>query len=271
VQTFLDTYRHRFILANLVAKEFKTLYRSMALGLFWALLQPLFLVAVLSVVFVFFYKQVDFPSFVIVCLIPYNFISYTVSASANVILSNQGLVKKVRFPRQILPISVVATHAIHFAIQSILILGVLLLFPPHAHVLGIQLLWLPVIVVVHLGLAVGLSLLVSGTNVVYRDVHYLVDSLMTLLFWLSPILYDARSFLLIPGGHAYVAGIPDALRYGYYLNPLAGILEAYRGVLYDGRAPDALTFGMATGVTLLVGAWGVRSFWIHERAFADLV
>ncbi len=199
VQTFLDTYRYRFILANLVAKEFKTLYRSMALGLFWALLQPLFLVAVLSVVFVFFYKQADFPSFVIVCLIPYNFISYTVSASANVILSNRGLVKKVRFPRQILPISVVATHAIHFAIQSILIVGVLLIFPPHAHVLGVQLLWLPAILVVHLGLAVGLSLLVSGTNVVYRDVHYLVDSLMTLLFWLSPILYDARSFLLNQG------------------------------------------------------------------------
>ncbi len=255
--------RYRFILTNLVAKEFKALYRSMALGFFWALLQPLVLVTVLSAVWVFFFHAAaDFPAFVLVALIPYNFITYSVSGCTHAIVRNKSLVKKVAFPRQILPFSVVLTHVIHLLVQAPLVILVLLLFPPAADLLGGQLLWLPIILIVHLGLATGLGLLVSSLTVVYRDVQYLVDSALVVLFWVSPILYDAHKELVQSSDWLFIA---------YYLNPLAGILEGYRSVLYGGVAPDLLTFGMATVITLLIGILGVRTFWIHEKDFADLI
>lgn len=266
MQTLLDIYRHRFLLGNLVAKEFKTLYRSMALGLAWVLVQPLVLVTVLTVVWTVIYKaEAGFAAKVLVCLIPYNFFTYSLSGCTGAILRNTSLVKKVHFPRQLLPVSVVATHGIHFACQSLLIVPVLLLSPPAGNVLSVHLLWLPLIVLVQVGLAIGLGLLVAALNVVYRDVQYLVDSVLTVVFWASPILYVAHTPLLVSGDHSpWLAAL-------YYSNPLAGILEAYRAVLYFGTAPSLLTFGAATLVTLLLGVVGVWQFWIHEREFADLV
>lgn len=272
MQTFTDILRHRYLLENLVAKEFRALYRSMALGLAWVLVQPLVLITVLTTVWVgFFGQKPSFASNVLVCLIPYNFFTYAVSGCTAVIQRNVSLVKKVAFPRQLLPFSVVVTHAIHFLCQGLLIVPVLLLFPPEAHILGWQLLWLPVIVAVQIGLVTGLGFLVSSLNVVYRDVQYLVDSVLTIAFWASPVLYSAQQVLIDQVGVAEAARHSPWLAALYYSNPLAGLLEAYRAVLYFGTAPNLLTFGAATLVTLLVGIVGVWQFWIHEREFADLV
>lgn len=272
MQTFLDVVSHRFILTNLVQKEFKAMYRSMALGVLWTVLQPLVMVTVLSLIFAVFYRTgPHYPARLIIALIPYNFLSYTLSAATGAILNNRSLVKKVRFPRQILPFSVVITHAIHFAIQSLLIAAVIVVFPPEVDVFGWQWLWLPAILVVHLGLALGLALLVSALNVVYRDVQYIVDSVLTVAFWLSPVIYSARERLLLPGHPDFLAGVPWLVRHAYYLNPFAGIAEAYRGVLYEARPPDAVSFAMAAAITLVIGALGVRAFWRHERHFADLI
>ena len=101
-------------------------------------------------------------------------------------------------------------------------------------------------------------------NVVYRDVQYIIESLLTVLFWICPIIYAP----LAPDATLRSS---DLLFHAYYLNPLSGILSAYRSVLYFGRAPDATTFAMATGITLLIGILGVWTFWRHEREFADLI
>ncbi len=268
MQTFADILRHRFLLENLVAKEFKALYRSMALGLAWVIVQPLVLITVLSTVWVvFFHSGRSFASHVLVCLIPYNFFTYAVSGCTGAVQRNVSLVKKVAFPRQLLPFSVVVTHAIHFGCQALLIVPVLMLFPPVGQVLGWQLLWLPVIVAVQFGLVTGLGFLVSSLNVVYRDVQYIVDSVLTIAFWASPVLYSAQEVLLDRVEDPY----PTWLAGLYYTNPLAGILEAYRAVLYFGTSPNLLTLGAATVGTLLFGVLGVWQFWIHEREFADLV
>lgn len=269
MQTFTDVIRHRFILSNLVAKEFKALYRSMSLGFLWSLLQPLVLVTVLSTVWITFMGQgKDFASMVLVALIPYNFFTYCLSGSAGVILRNKSLVKKMKFPRQLLPFSVVCIHTIHFAIQSTLIVLVLLLFPPEAQILGSQLLWIPVILLIELGLVIGVSMLVSSMSVVYRDVTYVVESALIVLFWASPILYSAEKTLFEKPEFVDNYGSLGLL---YYLNPLAGILEGFRSVLYYGVAPNPVTLGMATVVTIVIGALGLRSFWIHEKDFADLI
>lgn len=263
MQTFRDIVRYEFVLTTLVGKDLKASYRNMALGFLWSLLNPLVMIAVLSFVLVFFLNQPnDTPAMIVVALIPFTYIQYCVSGCSYSITGNASLVKKVSFPRQILPISVIVTHLVHFLIQSTLILPIFWLFPPEATILGWQLLWLPVVFALHLGLCVGAGLLVAGANVVYRDVQYIVESVLTVLYWLSPVLYDAR---------ATFETAPDWARHLYFANPVSGILDSYRAVLYRGVAPDMGILAMAAFGVVVIGYLGVRCFWIHEKRFADLI
>lgn len=280
MQTFRDILSNEFILSTLLAKHLKALYRNMALGFFWALLQPLVMVAVLSYVLVYFLKGApDAPAMIVVALIPYNYIAYCINGCVVSISGNASLVKKVAFPRQILPISIILTHLVHFSIQCTLIIPVLLIFPPPGDVIGIQLLWLIPIFAVHLGLCVGAGMLVAGLNVVYRDVQYIVESVLTVMFWLSPVLYDAHAIFNPPvdpqalywASTPEYTGTPMWIQTIYWLNPVSGVLDAYRSVLYRGMAPDMLPFGLAVLGTTVVGFIGLRSFWVHERQFADLM
>lgn len=271
VQTFTDIVRYRFVLENLVAKNLKTLYRNMALGFFWSLLNPLVMAVVLTAVQVLMFGQkASIAVFLLVALIPYNFFAYCLSGCAGVVINNASLVTKVKFPRQVLPVSVIVTNLVHFAIQSLLVLAAIVLFPPDASLLGWQLAWLPFVLVVHVGLAVGLGLLVAGANVVYRDVQYIVDSAMTVMFWLCPLIYDPRRIDPSTGQDTW-AGAPEWAFWVYYANPLAAVIDSYRHVLYYGKPPDLAVLGLATLVTLSIGAVGVRSFWKHEPRFADLI
>ena len=265
MQTFTDLYKYRFVLTNLVSKELKAQYRNMSLGFLWALLNPLVLIVVLSVAWtVFLDVPKSFPSLVIVALIPYNFFTYCLAGCSMSIVGNVSLVKKVRFPRQILPISVICTHIIHFAIQSSLVVLSLIIFTPPNSVLTPNPLWLPILLVMEIGLVTGIGLLVAGLNVVYRDVRYIVESILTILFWVSPVLWSA-------GPQSPLERFPDWVYYVYFLNPLSGLLEAFRSVLYFGQSPDLITLGMSLGMTLILGYWGVKSFWKQEREFADLL
>jgi ABC-2 type transport system permease protein len=263
VQTFRDVITHRFILQNLVAKELKSLYRNQALGFLWTLLNPLVLIVVLTFVWVvFFGNDLSFPPNVLVALIPFNFFAYSLSGCSHSILANANLVKKVHFPRQIIPFSVVITHFVHFLVQSSLILAVLLLFPVKGEILTWRLLWIPCLVTLQFAMCLGIGLLVAGLNVVYRDVQYIVDSVLTVLFWACPIVYEATAKLQDHGRWLY---------YLYFMNPLAGLLESYRSVLYYGQSPPLEILALTVGVSLVLGCLGVWSFWRHEREFADLI
>lgn len=266
MQTFTDTVRYRFVLENLVSKNLKVMYRNQALGFVWAVVQPLVMMAVLTFVMVYAFADPANPpdapaSRAIVGIVPFNFVSYCLTGCAMAVVGNAGLVKKVAFPRQLLPFSVVLTNLIHLAIQVPLVALVLWINRPSTAHFGLNLLWLPVIFAVHFGLVVGVGLLVAALNVTYRDVQYMIDSLMLVLFWLSPVMYDPTQF----------KNMPAWMHHAYWLNPLAGIIDGYRAVLIRGSSPDLTTLGVATGVTLVLGAIGVRQFWVHERDFADLV
>ncbi len=264
MQTFQDLYRYRFVLSTLVAKELKAEYRSMSLGFMWSLLNPLVMVAVLSFVLVsFFGGKWNHPSLVVVVLIPYNFFAYCLSHCSQSIVGNSSLVKKVAFPRQVLPIATILTYLVHFAIQSTLIVAILLIFTPPGQILSFNLLWLLPVFVVHFGLCVGAGLLAASLNVVYRDTGYIIESLLNVMFWLSPVLYDAWE-IFQKTEHTW-------LKWVYYSNPLSGILTSYRAVLFYGRAPDPTVLAMALVGTLIFGVVGIRTFWTHERQFADLI
>ena len=263
VQTFQDVYRSRHILAALTAKELKAQYRTLTLGFFWALLNPLVMVTVLTFVWIAIFKVgPEHPSRVIVALIPYNFIAYCFNGCATSITSNASLVKKVAFPRQILPISVILTHIVHLGVQALLIAAVLLIFRTAGPVLGPNLLWLFPIGAITLGLCIGVGMMVAALAVVFRDTSYALQSLLSVLFWLSPIVYDPRD---------PTTPLAESLHWLYFLNPVAGILDSFRAVLFYGQPPSAYALIMATIITTIIGAIGVRVFWVYERQFADLI
>jgi lipopolysaccharide transport system permease protein len=266
VQTFTDLYKFRFVLTSLVSKNLKVLYRNAALGLLWSLLNPLVMIVTLSVVWKYMFNaDENFTAMVLVALVPYNFVVYCLTGCASSIPGNASLVKKIGFPRQILPISIIVTHLIHFGIQFTLVIGTLALFPHPGATIGLQLVWLIPIFIVQLGLCIGGGLLVAGLNVLYRDVQYIIESLLTILFWICPLIYEPR-VMLLEGKVRY-----ETLYNIYYLNPLSGILSAYRSVLYYGEAPNATTFSIAIVGTVVIGILGVWTFWRHEKEFADLI
>lgn len=222
------------------------------------------MVTTLSVVWAYFFSsKPDFATMVVVALIPYNFLAYCLSGCATSIIGNKTLVKRVRFPRQILPISIVCTHLIHLGVQSILIVAAVLFLPTRGDVFTIHLLWLPLVLAIQLALAIGVGLMVSALNVFYRDVQYIVDSVLSVLFWVSPVVYCPFQEALFSEG--------PWIYYCYHLNPLAGILEGYRSILWYGEAPHLDTLAMSAAVTVITGYLGVRIFWRRERDFADMM
>lgn len=266
MQTLSDTIRYRHILFALSGRELKAQYRNMSLGFLWALLNPLVMVAVLSTVMSVFLKPEDpyHPSRVVIGLVAYNYFTYCFNGCTSSILNNAPLVRRVRFPRQILPYAVILTNSVHFAVQSTLVVGVLLIFGAPGGPWTWNLLWLPLVVLLQLGLIIGSGMLMAALTVKYRDTRYIVASLVTVLLWASPVLYDAHeTFDRAEGGWNWI-------HCAYFANPLAGILDGYRRILFWGEAPDPVITGVTVLITAAIGFVGMRTFWSLEREFAEL-
>lgn len=258
----VDIWRHRYALRNLVMKDFRIRYRNMSLGVLWSILNPLIMLGVLVVVFTFIYPQTGqayFPVSILIGLVSYNFLALCIPAATGAVLDNAPLVKKVVFPRQLLPISVVLSQSIQVLVQYGLVAVFLLVFRvPVTAKFALA----PLIIGVLLLFVLGAGLLCSALYVLFRDVRYVVESLLTLLFWLSPVFYPLT----------IVHQKFPRLLFGFYvLNPLAGCIEALRRVMLQDRYPDAASFGIAVGVSVFTFVAGFVLFSRVQRRFADLV
>jgi ABC-type polysaccharide/polyol phosphate export permease len=261
-KVFADIWAHRFAMRNLIAKDFRVRYRNMSLGVIWSVLNPLVMLGVLLVVFTVVYPQVGqqyYPISVLLGLVSYNFFTLCIPAAAVAVLENAPLVKKVSFPRQILPISVVLSQSIQVMVQLVLVAIFVLLFRVP---LTAKLFLAPVIIGVLLVFVVGAGLFCSALNVVFRDTRYIVESLLTVLFWLSPVFYPLS--IVHQKFPAWLFGL-------YILNPLAGCIEALRRVVLQGVYPDAVSFTAAAVVALATLILGFGLFTRLQRRFADLV
>jgi lipopolysaccharide transport system permease protein len=260
-----EVWEYRYALHNLVLKDFRVRYRNMSLGMLWSVLNPLVMLAVLVVVFSYIHPnrtQHYFPIFLLLGLISFNFFSLCVSAATTCIKDNASLVKKVIFPRQLLPLAVLFSQTIHLLIQIALLFIFILWFKvPIRPSYG----WLLLIFAVEWAAILGISLLCSALNVFYRDVQYVVESLLRVMFWFTPIFYALRTVRIS------LSNIHPALYYLFLMNPLAGCIDASRWAVLEGRAPDWHAFGFAAGVSLF---WLVVGVWFFERTkgyFADKI
>jgi ABC-type polysaccharide/polyol phosphate export permease len=256
-----DMWARRFALVNLVLKDFRVRYRNMSLGVLWSVLNPLVMLATLSFVFtcIFPRRQENFPMFLLLGLVAYNFFAMCMSAAIVSIPDNAPLVKKVVFPRVFLPISAVAAQSIHMLIQLALLWVFIIFF---SIPVSWAYLWLIPVYAVELIFIMGMALICASLNVFYRDMQYLVESALLVLFWLSPILYSVSRVR---------DSLPRPLYVLYMINPLAPIIDACRRVVLEGLAPNLAAFAFCAVVSILTLVVGLVAFTKCQKGFADNV
>jgi lipopolysaccharide transport system permease protein len=258
----VDMWAHRFALRNLIVMDFRIRYRNMSLGVIWSVLNPLIMLGVLVVIFTFVYPQHGQPFFavsILIGLVSFNLLSLCIPAATGAVMENAALVKKTVFPRQLLPISVVLSQAMQVAVQLGLVVVFLVVFrvpvTPKA-------LLAPFIFGVLLLFVIGVGLICSALSVIFRDVRYIVESSLSILFWLSPIFYPLTTV------HQT---FPKLVFGAYVLNPLAGCIEGLRRVLLQDHYPDAFSLAVAVIVSVATLITGFALFSRLQSRFADLV
>jgi len=245
-----------FVLRNLVLKDFKVRYRNMSLGLFWSLLNPLVMMAVLTFVFTRIVPSAstdNFPIFVLCGLIPFNFFALAWSNATTSLCENATLVKKVLAPREIVPIAAVLSNCIHLAIQLVVLLVMVVASGRGVHA---SWLWLPVICAFEIMFVCGLGLVSSALDVYVRDTRYIVDSANTVLFWLVPIFYS-------------LSLVPQELQPIYQLNPISAVVLSLRAIVLDAAAPPAHLLATLAAVSTLSLVGGLAVFHRLEGRLHD--
>jgi lipopolysaccharide transport system permease protein len=249
--------RYYHLLARLVARDIRIRYKRSVLGIVWALAEPLVTMTLFTVVFSLF-MRVDtprYPAFVLCGILVWSFSQTGVTYALTSVSGNRNLVKKIYFPREILPLATVLGRLVHFLLSLLLLVPFLVYFRVP---LSANLAFLPLLVLVQLGLVTGLALLFSALSTLYEDVGFLVTFAFSGLFYLSPVFYPVE---LVPAG----------LRTLYLLNPFAALITAYRAVILQASPPPWLPLGAASVTATLVLAAGYAVFKRLEWIFAEVL
>jgi len=255
-----ELWQFRDLLTTLAQRDVKLRYRQTALGVVWVILQPLLAAGIFSFVFGKVAKLpapagIPYLVFSYAGLLAWNAFSSTLTKTSGCLLQNANLVSKVYFPRLALPLSTVFSTLIDFGVA----LGMMVLLMAVNHVVpGPALLLLPVWLLLTILLAVGVGLYTSALMVSYRDVQYVLPVVTQFLLYASPVAYSA-------------ALVPAKYRIVFEVNPLTGLLEAFRWSLLGTAAPAWGAVAYAAGAALLVFVAGAFSFKKMERKFADVI
>jgi len=251
---YADVFRYRDLFANLFRRDLHAKYRGSVLGVLWTVANPVMLMGVYLLVFgVVFHSQFStgghYPLYLLAGLAPWTFFATALQSSTRSMLDNANLIRKTRFPRQLVPLSVVAAHLVSFAVMIVLLLVLNAIALPRAR--ATELLALPLIVL-FVALVAGLALIVASLNVLFRDIEFIVAALLTPLFFLTPIIYPLQN---VPGAAQHHRHVIQLIHWG---NPLAPALEAIRAPLFLGKLPywgDVLYLVVAAAVALTLGAF----------------
>ena len=247
-------WRFRELVALLVQRDLKVRYKRSVLGMGWTLLNPLLQMLVYTLVFSTIMKVgvPQFPLFLLAGLLPWTLISVSITGAAHSLLNNQGLIRKVAVPQMVYPLSVVASKLVDLVLSLVpfTVLAMALGRWPDAAWLFL----VPALVLATL-FSAGLALLFSSLTVFYRDMRHLIDILIQVWFYVTPVLYP----------FSYLEKLPYPwMRWVLAANPATPIIRCFQLPLYEGRAPDAAVLGAAALSTVLVLALGAYVFATHE-------
>lgn len=250
-----NLYNYREFLKTSILKDFRGKYKKSFLGVLWSFLNPLFQLLIYSLVFPYIMgnRIENYTVYLMVGLMPWTFFNNTIIQSAACIVTNGGIIKKVFFPREILPISTLTSNLVNFLITQIIVFFALLLSG-----VGISesIIFFPVVVMLQYILQLGFAFIFSAITVYIRDVEYIINIFMMLMFYLCPILYEPSM-------------IPDNLLRFFKLNPMFNIIIFYRQILYEGVIPDFMTIVGMFFVCIFILLFGYFVFKHLEKRFAE--
>jgi len=252
-------WTYRELLFFLIWRDVKVRYKQTVLGATWAILQPMMTMVVFSVFFGRLAKMpsdgIPYPVFAYAALLPWQLFAYALGESGNSLISNQGLITKVYFPRLVIPISAVLAGLVDFGIAFAVLLVLMLYYGimPTAAVL-----LLPLFIVFALATALAVGLWLSALNVKYRDVRYTIPFLTQIWMFATPVAYPSSL-------------VPEPWRALLGLNPMAGVVEGFRWALLGKATPPGpiLIVSVVAVIAMLVG--GLLYFRKTESTFADIV
>lgn len=253
---FKNLYNYRELLKSNVKKEIRGKYKNSFLGILWSFLNPLLQIAVYAIVFPLILKNNE-PNYVIfLCcgLIPWNFFATAINRSAFTMVENGNIIKKVYFPREILPISVVTSEAVNFVISTIIILAFVIFGG-----LGITkyIIFYPLILLVQYLLTLGISLIVSSVTVYLRDLQHLIGVALQLLFYAAPVVYNFKTL-----DNPVFQKILN-------LNPMTYIINSYRDIFYNQVMPDVKMLLILAAIMIVVCIIGYLIFNKLQKGFAE--
>lgn len=256
MKRFKEIWQYRDMIVSLVKRDIKIRYKGSVLGFLWMFLNPLLQLGVYTIVFTVIMRNgiEDFPLFLFVALVPWQFFSTCLSAGTNVVFVQKELVKKIYFPREVLPIA----FTIAQFVNMVLCYGIVILV---AVISGVQVelkawLYLPLIMLVEFLLCLGITYLVSALTVYFRDLEHILGVFTMVWMYLTPVIYPVEM-------------VPEKYVDLFYLNPMTPITIAYRDILYYGQCPKSgpLMIAIIMGVAMVV--IGHITFGKLQKRFAE--
>ena len=251
-----EIYEYRLMIYSLVKRDLRGKYKGSVLGFMWTFVNPLLQLLVYNMVFSIIMKAgvEKFYLYLFVGLIPWLFFSAAITGGSTCIIAQKDLIKKIRFPREIIPISFVTSQFVNMLLSFIVVILVSLVSGVRLTVGGI--LCLPVIMLVEYIMALGIALISSSLTVYFRDLEHILAIIAMAWLYATPICYPETM-------------VPEKYLSLYRLNPVTPIVNAYRDVLYYGRTPDLTTLLIAIGIGLVTVLIGVLVFGRLQRRFAE--
>ncbi len=265
INALRDFWSHRDLLFQLTIREIKGLYRGSYLGMIWSVLTPLFMLAIYTFVFSVVFNarfgtspdesRLEFALALFCGLIPFNVFTQCISVAPRLIVLNANYVKKVVFPLEILPVSILGRTLFEGLISFAILIGGVAAFvrPPSPAYLALPLVFLPLIF-----WSLGISWFFASLGVFIRDLAHAVDLLIRILFFLTPIFYP-------------ISRVPPTFRFFLHLNPLTLIVGDFRSVIIFGRFPDWSLWGIGVTVSFVAMMTGYWWFMRGKHAFADVL
>jgi len=254
-----DLWNYRELLFFLIWRDVKVRYKQTALGVAWAVIQPLFTMVVFSIFFGHLGKipsdGLPYPLFTYCALLPWQLFSHALTECSNSVVSNERLITKVYFPRLVIPIAAVLAGLVDFSIAFSIMIGMMVYY-------GVAVSWavltLPAFVLLAIATALAVGLWLSALNVQYRDVRYTLVFLVQMWLFLTPVAYPSSM-------------VPPQWRALYGLNPMAGVVEGFRWALLGKAESPGVMLLVSIGAVALILAGGLYYFRRMEKSFADVV
>lgn len=254
-----DLWIYRELLVALTLREIKVRYKQTYLGAAWAILQPAALTIIFTLIFGLILKvssgPVPYPIFAYSALLPWTFFSTAVTFGSLSVVNNSGLVTKVYFPREILPLSAIGAAFFDFIMASIVIIPLFVIFKIMPTILIV---YLFVLIPSLLIFTAGVVMFLSAINVLFRDVKFVIPLLLQVWFYLTPIIYSQNQ-------------IPEKYQIYFLLNPLTSQIESFRKILVLNEAPNLIHLSYSILFSLVIFIAGYSFFRIREKVFADVI